>query len=220
MIESLRTFIASDVVDQEGRVMGKFSRLLVNEETGRVVGIQLDDNRSLLADKNRILFVQELQGDGSIRRYVKVLPLKVEKVEEAKGGGDEYDDIRREVDRLLDELDEILLNLVNLDRMLIKGSISETTFLQVRDDLVRRKMLLLTRCRDLLGEIGDRLENIDKKIGELQMRKGELLLRLTLGGEDARAQLVEVESKLAGLMKVKAELISLKSSLEAVCLLK
>ena len=205
--KKFRGYVGKPVVTNDGKVIGT------------VVSIKL--SRS---DLKPISITVRL-GDGSTKEFNVTdvgAVFATDKVVFQKFS-DEYSGLivmyRNEVDSIRERLRDIMDKLNKLSDLLLQGGIKEDLYRDIRDRLEKERVKWIRQCNEKISSINDTLSEIDKKIGEAERRKSELMIKQVVGelGDDERNELAGLEELLNQLRRVRSELLSLRMELEKEC---
>jgi Mg2+ and Co2+ transporter CorA len=136
---------------------------------------------------------------------------------------DEYASIvstlRNEVTSIRERLRDIVDKLNRLSDLLLQGGIKEDLYRDIRERLERERVKWIRQCNDKVGSINDLIAELDRKIGDAEKRKGELMIKQVVGdlGDDEKRELSGIEELLNQLRKTRSELLSLRMELEKDC---
>jgi len=136
---------------------------------------------------------------------------------------DEYASIvstlRNEVASIRERLRDIVDKLNRLSDLLLQGGIKEDLYRDIRERLERERVKWIRQCNDKVGSINDLIAELDRKIGDAEKRKGELMIKQVVGdlGDDEKRELSGIEELLNQLRKTRSELLSLRMELEKDC---
>ncbi|WP_243668371.1 PRC-barrel domain-containing protein [Vulcanisaeta sp. JCM 16161] len=136
---------------------------------------------------------------------------------------DEYSGLvsmyRNEVDSIKERLRDIMDKLNKLSDLLLQGGIKEDLYRDIRDRLEKERVKWIRQCNEKISAINDTLSEIDKKIGNAERRKSELMIKQVVGdlGDDEKNELTGLDELLNQLRKVRSELLSLRMELEKEC---
>ena len=136
---------------------------------------------------------------------------------------DEYSSLiimyRNEVDSIRERLRDIMDKLNKLSDLLLQGGIKEDLYRDIRDRLEKERIKWIRQCNEKISSINDTLSEIDKKIGDAERRRSELMIKQVVGdlSDDERNELAGLEELLNQLRKVRSELLSLRMGLEKEC---
>ncbi|KUO94551.1 MAG: hypothetical protein AT717_06145 [Vulcanisaeta sp. CIS_19] len=136
---------------------------------------------------------------------------------------DEYASIvstlRNEVASIRERLRDIVDKLNRLSDLLLQGGIKEDLYRDIREKLERERVKWIRQCNDKVGSINDLIAELDRKIGDAEKRKGELMIKQVVGdlGDDEKRELSGIEELLNQLRKTRSELLSLRMELEKDC---
>jgi len=136
---------------------------------------------------------------------------------------DEYASIvstlRNEVASIKERLRDIVDKLNRLSDLLLQGGIKEDLYRDIRERLERERVKWIRQCNDKVGSINDLIAELDRKIGDAEKRKGELMIKQVVGdlGDDEKRELSGIEELLNQLRKTRSELLSLRMELEKDC---
>ncbi|ADN51104.1 PRC-barrel domain-containing protein [Vulcanisaeta distributa] len=136
---------------------------------------------------------------------------------------DEYSGLvsmyRNEVDSIKERLRDIMDKLNKLSDLLLQGGIKEDLYRDIRDRLEKERVKWIRQCNEKISAINDTLSEIDKKIGDAERRKSELMIKQVVGdlGDDEKNELTGLEELLNQLRKTRSELLSLRIELEKEC---
>ena len=136
---------------------------------------------------------------------------------------DEYASIvstlRNEVASIRERLRDIVDKLNRLSDLLLQGGIKEDLYRDIRERLERERVKWIRQCNDKVGSINDLIAELDRKIGNAEKRKGELMIKQVVGdlGDDEKRELSGIEELLNQLRKTRSELLSLRMELEKDC---
>jgi len=201
------------------RYVGKPVTLGDGRVIGTVDGIKLSKN-----DLKPISIIVRM-GDGSTKEF------NVNEVDAVfmadkvvfQRFNDEYASIvstlRNEVASIRERLRDIVDKLNRLSDLLLQGGIKEDLYRDIRERLERERVKWIRQCNDKVGSINDLIAELDRKIGDAEKRKGELMIKQVVGdlGDDEKRELSGIEELLNQLRKTRSELLSLRMELEKDC---
>ena len=210
-IKKYRRYIGKPVVSKSGGSIGVVSEIRLNRRTKEPISIvvKMRDGsvREFYVDRDGVSFAEDRvivgseRGDGDdIERTVKHIMAEIEHV-------------KQRMRDLMEKLDKV-------SELLIKGSISEDVYKDIKDRLDRERLRLSRICGEKLRVLDEAIDEFDRKIGELERRRGELLVKRVVGdfsSEDSM-ELSRIEELIGRLRRGRYELVSARLELESECL--
>ena len=201
------------------RYVGKPVTLGDGRVIGTVDGIKLSKN-----DLKPISIIVRM-GDGSTKEFNvnEVSAVFMADKVVFQRFNDEYASIvstlRNEVASIRERLRDIVDKLNRLSDLLLQGGIKEDLYRDIRERLERERVKWIRQCNDKVGSINDLIAELDRKIGDAEKRKGELMIKQVVGdlGDDEKRELSGIEELLNQLRKTRSELLSLRMELEKDC---
>ncbi|KUO82561.1 MAG: hypothetical protein AT714_00950 [Vulcanisaeta sp. OSP_8] len=201
------------------RYVGKPVTLGDGRVIGTVDGIKLSKN-----DLKPISIIVRM-GDGSTKEFNvnEVGAMFMADKVVFQRFNDEYASIvstlRNEVASIRERLRDIVDKLNRLSDLLLQGGIKEDLYRDIRERLERERVKWIRQCNDKVGSINDLIAELDRKIGDAEKRKGELMIKQVVGdlGDDEKRELSGIEELLNQLRKTRSELLSLRMELEKDC---
>jgi Mg2+ and Co2+ transporter CorA len=201
------------------RYVGKPVTLGDGRVVGTVDGIKLSKN-----DLKPISIIVRM-GDGSTKEFNvnEVGAVFMADKVVFQRFNDEYASIvstlRNEVASIRERLRDIVDKLNRLSDLLLQGGIKEDLYRDIRERLERERVKWIRQCNDKVGSINDLIAELDRKIGDAEKRKGELMIKQVVGdlGDDEKRELSGIEELLNQLRKTRSELLSLRMELEKDC---
>jgi len=190
---------------------------------GRVIGIV--DGIKLSKDDLRPVSILVRMGNGDVREFrvndVGAVFMSDKVV--FQRFNDEYADLvgtlRNEVTSIKERLRDIMDKLNRLSDMLLQGGIKEDLYRDIRERLERERAKWVRQCNDKVSSINDLITELDRRIGDSERRKGELMIKQVIDdlGDDEKKELASLDDLINQLRKVRTELLSLKMELEKEC---
>ncbi|MGC9152397.1 MAG: PRC-barrel domain-containing protein [Vulcanisaeta sp.] len=203
----LKKYVGKPVMTGDGKVVGTVDGIKLSRKDSKPIAIiiRMSDGSTKEFNINDV---------GAVFDNDKVVLQKF---------GNEYSSLvstlRNEVVSIRERLRDIMEKLNKLSDLLLQGSIKEDLYRDIRERLEKERVKWIRQCNDKVNAINDTLAEIDKKIGDAEKRKSELMIKQVVGdlGDDDKRELAGLDELINQLRTVRAELLSLRMELEKEC---
>ncbi len=203
----LKKYVGKPVMTSDGKVIGTVDGIKLSRKDSKPIAIiiRMSDGSTKEFNINDV---------GAVFDNDKVVLQKF---------GNEYSNLvstlRNEVVSIRERLRDIMEKLNKLSDLLLQGSIKEDLYRDIRERLEKERVKWIRQCNDKVNAINDILAEVDKKIGDAEKRKSELMIKQVVGdlGDDDKRELAGLDELINQLRTVRAELLSLRMELEKEC---